>query len=41
MANNPATAIKKISDPILDLMTAKIDDYVKTLNSNLSIKKTT
>jgi hypothetical protein len=27
IANDPASAIKKLSDPILDLMNAKVEDY--------------
>ncbi len=39
IARNPAAAIQKISDPILNLINAKIDEYVKILIENLGVKK--
>ena len=39
MSNNPAQAIQKISDPILELMNIKMDDYQQKLAYELSLKK--
>ncbi len=39
MANNPAQAIKRISDPILELLNLKVDDFEQQLKDNLQDKK--
>ena len=39
MSNNPALAIQKISDPILELMNIKMDDFQQQLAKELSLKK--
>lgn len=40
MATNPAMAIQKISDPILEVLNLRVEDYESQLQDNLSMKKT-
>lgn len=39
IARNPAAAIERISNPILELLNTKIDEYILTLTVNLSNKR--
>lgn len=39
IARDPARAIQRISDPILDLLNAKVEDFTDTLKSNMGTKK--
>eukprot|EP00347_Sterkiella_histriomuscorum_P013604 403364082 len=40
IARDPASAIQRISDPILDVMNLQIEDYQEDLKTNLAQKKT-
>jgi len=39
IARNPAAAIERISNPIVELLNTKIDEYILTLTVNLSNKR--
>lgn len=40
IAKDPAKAIQRISDPILELLNAKVEHFEDSLKENLALRKT-